>query len=200
MRARKSLLPLAVTLLLSAGIACEGCEDEPPEDAPTIEADVGVETEDEPEDTLAEETADAEKRAIEQAVTLGDVARNVTAEIEAIVDKPVKPTVRKPRVAEPETGRLAASELKKVFRTNDSAFKKCYERSLKKNPGLEGKVSLSIVIGGDGNVGSASVKGVSLRDALVQDCMERQALTMKFPEPTGGSVRVNKSYTFTPDF
>ncbi len=196
---RSTLLALIVgsTLL---GFACDGCNPPPPEETPKVEPDVGVKAEDEPEDPLKEAKANAEEIGIEAGVSLGDVARNVAAEMEALANEPKKPKVRKPRVAEPETGKLAAAAIQKVFRLNDSAFKKCYERSLKKNPGLEGKVKLSIVIQSDGTVSSSQVSPVSLRDALVNDCMERQAKTMKFPKPEGGSVRVNKSYTFTPDF
>jgi TonB family protein len=193
----------AVSLLLVAAAAagCEGCQGEPPEEPPpAVEPDVGVEKEDEPVDPLAEEKKNAEELAVEVAVSRGDVARNVAAEMEALANAPKKPKVRKPRVAEPETGKLAASAIKRVFSMNDSAFRKCYERSLKGNPGLEGKVKMSIVIASDGTVSSASVKPVSLKDAKVNDCMERQARTMRFPEPEGGSVRVNKPFTFTPDF
>jgi hypothetical protein len=187
--------------ILVVGAGCEGCQEEtPPEDPPKVEPDVGVEKEDEPEDPLAEAKANAEELAIEEAVSRGDVARIVAAEMEALANAPKKPKVRKPRVAEAEGGTLPAAEVKKVFRMNDAAFKKCYERSLKGNPGLEGKVALTVVIGTDGTVRSASVRGVSLKDSKVNSCMERQARTMKFPKPKGGTVRVNKSFTFLPDF
>lgn len=200
MHVRIRLIFCVAALFAVAGLGCDGCQDEPPEEPPTVEPDVGVEREDEPEDPLEEARENAEELGVEYAVTVGDVSRNVAANIEANASKPSKPAVRKPRVAEAEGGTIEPSAVQKVFRTNDSAFKKCYERSLKKNPGLEGKVRLSILISGNGSVGSASVKGISMSDGLVNECMKRQALTMKFPEPTGGSVRVNKSYTFTPDF
>ena len=187
-------------------IACEGCEgcDEPaaPDLGHTATPDVRP-TEDEPQvDTtaIARELAEADAEKI--SVRVGDSARAVAGEIEAELAKRPKPKKpARPKIKdEPETGKLARAQLNKVFSEHGAAMKSCYERSLKRTPGLMGKVRLELLVKSDGDVRTATARGISLRDDAVSSCMERQALTMKFPPPEGGALRVNKTYSFTPDF
>lgn len=193
------------TLSLVFALACGGCEQcgEPPAPDVAVQVpkapDVGGAKE-EPVDNTAVATELAEAEAEKISVRVGDAARAVAGEIEAAqaAKKPKNPT---PKIKdEPETGKLQKAELNKVFNIHAEAMKSCYERSLKKSPGLSGKVRLELLVRSSGDVKSANARGVSLQDSAVQSCMERQAMTMKFPEPEGGALRVNKTYSFTPDF
>ena len=200
----RSLLRVTVVGLLALGVACDGCagcgEEPPVPDAGAPPAPDVRPTEDEPEDnTLAVATELAESEAEKLAVRSIDSASAVAGAIEA--ENASKPAPPKPKIKdEPETGTLQKAQLNKVFNMHADAMKSCYERSLKRSPGLAGKVRLEVVIGSNGSVRSANARGLSLKDDNVTSCMERQAATMKFPEPEGGAVRVNKSFTFTPDF
>ena len=197
---RSLALPIALVLMLcfAACDGCAGCGEEPVEPPIPAAPDVGVEKEDEPVDPLAEAKKDADERAESVAIALGDVARAVAGEIEAAANAPKKAPrqVRK----EPETGKLAKAELNKVFNAHAGAMTKCYERVLKAEPGLAGKVRIELVIRSSGEVKSATARGLSLKNSVVESCMERQAETMKFPEPDGGAVRVAKTYSFSPEF
>lgn len=203
---RKMWVRFVTILAMTAMVACEGCEQcgEPPPvpdaSAPPQAVDTGS-TEDEPEvDNTVVATEMAEADGEKLAVRAGDTARALAGEIEALAAAK-KPKPRKPKIkSEPETGKLKKAQLNKVFNLHAAAMKSCYERSLKRTPGLMGKVRLEVLISSDGKVKSSNARGISLRDSAVSSCMERQAQTMNFPEPEGGALRVNKTYSFTPDF
>ncbi len=190
----KRLLLLALVVF---AVGCESCQEEKPVEPPPKPPEPDLAVKEEPVDPLKEAKEDAEPKAEELAVLTGDTARAAAAEIEAAANKPPKRNIVK-KVEKP-TGQIDPKDLKKVFNRHLGAMKKCYERELKKNPGLEGKVVLTVVIKSDGKVGRANAKGKSLRNARVNDCIEREARGMKFPKPKGGSVIVNNPYTFTPD-
>lgn len=200
---RSSNTSFIVTVLIAAlwASGCDGCKDPKPEaPAPVTTAaavDVGGE-EDTREESLYEARMRAQTAGTSHAVHVGDVGRSLSAEIEAAASKPRPP---KPKIErEAETGSLKKAQLNSVFNAHAGAMKKCYERVLKNEPGLAGKVRIELLIGSNGSVRSAKTRGGSLRNATVQDCMERHAKTMKFPEPSGGAVRVTKTYSFTPEF
>ena len=190
-------LILTLIALFAFSLGCAGCEEEPKNELPKLveKKEVPIEPKVDP---LKEATEEAERVAMDDSVYISDRAREVAAEIEAQSHKTVskRPPKEKP---EPETGSLAKSELRKVFNVHAGAMRKCYERQLKRNPRLEGKVRLEIVIRSSGQVGSAKVNGISLDNRQVNDCMVRQARTMKFPKPDGGAARVTMPYTFTPE-
>lgn len=191
---------LALLLLCAFGIT--GCDSCSPAEIETPQTIASPEPEPEPEppaDPLKEAREAAEKDAESGAVAVTDLARIVAADVEALNNQPKRPVANRPKT-EPETGQIDVREVKRIFGMSDIAMRKCYERQLKGNPGLEGKVNLEVLIQGDGTVGSAKARPGSLNNAAVFDCMERQAKTLKFPSPNGGSVRVNNPYTFSPDF
>lgn len=193
MRWLVTLLALAVV-----GFGCGGCEQEkPPEPKPKIEKKVEVKEEPK-EDPLKEATENANELSTASSVYVSDRAREIAAEFEAAAKKPVTQKSTKPK-AEPLTGTISKSDLRKVFNAHAGAMRKCYERELKRDPRLQGKVKLQVLIRSNGQVGKADVQPVSLQNNQVSNCMERQARTMKFPQPDGGAARVSMPYTFTPE-
>lgn len=178
--------------------ACDSCGEQPTP-PPKVEPNVAPNVETPPEDPLKEAREATEKDAESFGVTTMDTAALVAAAIEAEANKPPEtaPTKRK---EEPETGKIDTRAVKRIFDQNNGAMRKCYERVLKANPGLEGKITLEVKIRSNGTVASATARGISLDNAAINDCMERQAMSMKFPEPQGGSVRVTNPYTFRPEF
>ena len=196
--ARRASLVLATTLIALA--ACDGCSEKPevadaaaPE--PIEKPDTGP-----PVDPLkeAKEKAETESEAI--GVHVSDMAALVGAAIEAArAEKTVAKSGTKPRTKAPEhNGVIDAKAAGKAFRKYDGAMRKCYERSLKRKPGLDGKVKLVVVVGDDGAVRSASARDVSLGDNAVGVCMKNLAKRIKFPKPTGGTASLAKTYAFTP--
>ncbi|MBZ0271417.1 AgmX/PglI C-terminal domain-containing protein [bacterium] len=75
----------------------------------------------------------------------------------------------------------------------------CYERALKLDPTLQGKVGVSFNIGADGGVTSCSVASNTISNQSVADCVCRSVGRFHFPvPPEGGAATVNYSFIFTP--
>lgn len=90
-----------------------------------------------------------------------------------------------------DKGRVSA-----VFKARAAALQSCYERELKKNPKLGGKLVVRFVIGSAGRVTSVNVSG-SVGSATVNQCVSSRISGWKFPKPEGGSVTVSKSIVFS---
>lgn len=96
------------------------------------------------------------------------------------------------------TGILDAGSVNKVVKSRLTAIKMCYERSLKKNPTLEGKISIRFTIGTSGRVTKASVAADTLKDPEVSSCVVSKVKTFVFPKPEGGAVEYVFPFVFKP--
>lgn len=198
-----ALRPLLCVATLALFIsACDGCSEKKP-DPPKVDMAAEVTPDVAPdlpeEDPLKEAREMAEAEAQLLAVTIGDTARLVASQIEA-ANKPTT-TVTKTRIKTTETaekGTIDPAEANKIFRRFDGAMRKCYERALKKRPGLQGKVQLLVVVNASGTVTRSKASGLSMQDSSVNNCMEALTPRMKFPEPKGGAARLSKTYSFSP--
>jgi outer membrane biosynthesis protein TonB len=75
----------------------------------------------------------------------------------------------------------------------------CYERALRTNSMLQGRLKIAVRVGPSGNVCSASVVEDSLRSAEVSSCVLGLFRGRPFPPPAGGScVDVTIPVSFTP--
>jgi hypothetical protein len=84
---------------------------------------------------------------------------------------------------------LAASNLQ---------FRNCYERRLKVNNTLEGRVNLQMRVGRNGRVDAVRTGG-SLNDAQVLSCVRGIAQRITFTVPSGGGCAVVAApFNFTP--
>ncbi len=83
--------------------------------------------------------------------------------------------------------------------------KDCYEKGLKKNPKLEGKLTASFRIVGNKNVGGIidwvdASTDTTLGDKDVIDCLEQSLYSVSFQAPPNdGIVTVTYPLTFSPD-
>ena len=191
---------MLVTSMAFAFSACGGCEEKK---APTEETKVEVKKEEpkpkieEPKvDPLEEAKKDAKDKGVEVAIGFMDRATLIAGLVEGMKKTPDTPKASIKRNTVKATGRIDPKEASKVFRDYNGAMRKCYERALKRSPGLEGRVSLSLLVGSSGTVKSASARGLN---ADVGKCMQQVAKRMKFPAPKGGAAKINKPYNFTPD-
>lgn len=95
------------------------------------------------------------------------------------------------------SGKMDKTQLSAVFRAREGALRSCYERELKKNPSLGGKLTVKFTIGGAGRVTSASVTKHLDGSSAVGECVVSRIQTWKFPSPEGGDVTVSKSIVFS---
>ncbi len=95
-------------------------------------------------------------------------------------------------------GRLPPEVIQRVVRQSHGRIRACYEDGLKRNPDLEGRVSVRFVIGRDGTVSNVANGGSDLPDPKVVACVERAFERMTFPVPEGGIVTVSYPLVFSP--
>lgn len=202
----RRLIRISLVATMALGLsACDSCS-KPKETTPDMSAvkpkDMGkpkAEPDLPPEDPLKEAKADADTKGLNAAIATVDRANLVAADMEANAQKgdSSAPKIRKTQ-EDAFKGSLDPKDANKVFRNFDGAMKACYERALKRSPGLEGQAMLTLKISPDGGVMGAKASGISLKDNMVFKCMEALTPKMKFPAPKGGAALLRKTYTFSP--
>ena len=96
------------------------------------------------------------------------------------------------------TGVLDSSSIGSVVNRRKGAVKSCYEKQLKRNPKLAGKVKVQFTILESGRVGSTRVLEDTTGDPAVGTCIANAMQRWRFPKPDGGSVTVAFPFVFAP--
>lgn len=92
-------------------------------------------------------------------------------------------------------GALPRSVITDAITTELGAIRGCYERSLQRDPTLQGQVVVKFVIDKVGAVASAETKSSDVGDAEMEACINDVILGIEFPAPEGGGI-VIVSYPF----
>lgn len=96
------------------------------------------------------------------------------------------------------SGSIPAAAAQAALAERNLEFRNCYERRLKVNNTLEGRVSVRMRVARSGAVDAVQVGG-SLHDTQVLSCVRNIAQHTHFPAPTGGSCAVVAvPFNFTP--
>jgi hypothetical protein len=93
-------------------------------------------------------------------------------------------------------GSLDPGLVSKEVKARIGAIKACYERALKRNPNLSGKVVIHWTITAAGTVSGVDIEQDTLGDAEVASCMKSLVARWRFPAPAGGSVDVSFPFVF----
>ncbi|HET6149482.1 MAG TPA: AgmX/PglI C-terminal domain-containing protein [Polyangia bacterium] len=93
-------------------------------------------------------------------------------------------------------GELDPGLISKEVRARSGAIKACYERALKRNPTLSGKIVMHWTITAAGTVSGVDVEQDSLGDPEVGSCIKSLVARWRFPAPAGGSVDVSFPFVF----
>ena len=93
-------------------------------------------------------------------------------------------------------GELDPSLVSKEVRTRIGAIKACYERALKRNPNLSGKIKVRWTITAAGTVSAVEIEEDNLGDNEVSSCIKGLVIRWRFPAPSGGSVEVVYPFVF----
>jgi len=123
---------------------------------------------------------------------------------------PVEPDAGKK--AEPDKKRVVAStgggcgtcggeapaQLKSALASAANGARGCYERALRQNAMLQGKMLVSVKIGSHGNPCSANMLSDTLGDPSVASCVLQKFRGGQFPPPQGGCAEVNVPISFIP--
>jgi hypothetical protein len=93
-------------------------------------------------------------------------------------------------------GTIDAKAVNTFINSNFGQVKACYERRLRNNPLLEGKVDLNIGVSTRGKVTSVVVNRDTVRDAEMLRCVKKVIRGWRFPKPEGGRVIIGKTFNF----
>jgi TonB family protein len=96
-------------------------------------------------------------------------------------------------------GPLDPSLVVKEVRTRIGAIKACYERALKRNPNLSGRVKIRWTITAAGTVSNVEIEEDSMGDAEASSCMRGLVGRWRFVAPSGGPVGVVYPFIFEPN-
>jgi hypothetical protein len=95
------------------------------------------------------------------------------------------------------SGLMDPGEVAKVVNQKIGAIKGCYEQALKRDPTLQGKVTIQFTIAGSGKVTSAKAT-VNELGPQVESCMVSAFMRFRFPPPDGGTITFEYPFMFTP--
>ncbi|GEM_PF-3649337 len=98
--------------------------------------------------------------------------------------------------SEQKSGRLDPKVISTVIASHYGEVRYCYEKQLKINPNLEGKIEVKFTIGSDGHVSAASIEESTLNNMEVESCILFKVKNWTFPRPMGGSVTVIFPFIF----
>lgn len=94
-------------------------------------------------------------------------------------------------------GDLSEAQIASVMKSQLTALRDCYERALKRDRSLKGKIVIRFEILETGRTSSVEIED-SMGSSDVVSCIKGRAKYWRFPKPDGGSVFVAYPVVFTP--
>ena len=109
-------------------------------------------------------------------------------------DNAPAPSKKKEFVA--AVGKIDSKVVNVYINNHFGQVKACYERRLKVDSFLEGKLDLNIGISTSGKVSTVTVNSDTVRDAQMLSCVKTVIRGWEFPKPEGGRVVIAKTFNF----
>ena len=140
---------------------------------------------------------------------------DTSEQVEVLTREPAARCAGDTKALQATSGRLPAAKIQAIVRERFASLRTCYEEGLKRNPNLEGRVSVRFVIALDGRVESAhdattdpvprdavapptQVTLAPIGDPKVVACVLSAVKKLQFPKPDGGTVSVVYPFIFSP--
>jgi hypothetical protein len=92
----------------------------------------------------------------------------------------------------------ATSALQSALAGRGAQARGCYEKALSTNTTLQGTMLVSVKVGPNGQVCSASISNDTLQDPMVKSCVTNHFRSSTLPAPQGGCADVNVPLRFMP--
>lgn len=154
----------------------------------------------------AETTADAPKTATPPKATLEMAPPPPPPPEEedaGAADAEVAPSGQKAKKAgrgpcQPPCKGKVTGTLQAALRGRAGQARRCYERALRLNPSLQGRMTINVTVGSNGQVCSASIGSNSLGDQSVATCVVGSFQGAQLPPPQGGCVNAAVPVNFVP--
>ncbi|NOY28238.1 MAG: AgmX/PglI C-terminal domain-containing protein [Oligoflexia bacterium] len=90
--------------------------------------------------------------------------------------------------ANADANALKAATIQVAIKQQMRGIRQCYQRELRRDPSLAGKVIVWFLIDTDGTVSRARLKETTMSNVVVEDCIVAQVTEMSFPHPQGAKV------------
>lgn len=133
-----------------------------------------------------------------ESTSIGNLATTGSGKV-GLVEKVEEKVTAEVKSEEPEVdGALNPQDITRVVKSRMSSIKECYERELKRNPKLAGKVVVRFTIDEEGRVTQTAIEENTLGDKAVAACIISRFERFRFPKPEGGSVPVAYPFIFAP--
>jgi hypothetical protein len=102
------------------------------------------------------------------------------------------------KIVAPEIeGSLDQAGITKVVKQNSAAIVRCYEKALKTNPQLKGKVAVTWMINQDGRAEMVDISEDTMKDASVASCIKGVVSRWRFQKPEA-PASVTFPFVFSP--
>lgn len=125
------------------------------------------------------------------------VERTDPKQASAEVEPEEKPHKKKRRRAKQKPqGKIDSNRYNEFINSRFGQVRACYERRLKINSLLSGKVDVNINVNDRGRVSWVTVNRDTVRDPEMLSCVKKTIRSWQFPEPEGGGVVVGKTFNF----
>lgn len=117
-----------------------------------------------------------------------------------VIEDPTKQTVKKNTGKKwlPASGTIDPKVARSFIKSNSNKVRACYERELKVNNLLQGKVTTSILINPDGSVANVKFISDSVGSQPMRQCIKQEIVSWRFPKPDGGRAEVQFPFKFEP--
>jgi hypothetical protein len=96
------------------------------------------------------------------------------------------------------SGPLPPEVIRRVVRAHFNKIRFCYDRALRSQPTLAGKLVMNFTIDPKGGTKGVSVADGTISDPDLRSCVIAAFTSMSFPEPKSGPVVVTYPIEFTP--
>lgn len=103
------------------------------------------------------------------------------------------------RVA-PRIGTYTKTQVERLSSLVRSRVQRCYERSLKVNPSIWGRINVRFSVSISGEPRAVKVSSLTGGDRAVNACIEQSIGVERFPAPLGGYIPVEQNITLSPQF
>lgn len=87
--------------------------------------------------------------------------------------------------------------IQRIVAANEGEVRRCYVEGLRREPRLQGRLTVRFVIGRDGAISRVANGGSDLVDGAVADCILRSFEELSFRQPEGGIVTVSQPYVLS---
>lgn len=126
-----------------------------------------------------------------------ELAHHKTSDVVA-PQEAVLPVARRPEPTRPLMGERAMSNIRQVFDAQKSVLYSLYQRELRQDPTLEGKVTLELVIEPDGTVSACDVVGSELDHPMLEKRIALRVQMFNFGAENVATRKVRFPIDFLP--